>query len=93
MTIYILASIKNCKSTDLLKYVNFRSTEVDFRRTGNTKKKFSLKLSHQSAMTNEVTADQFYTIEIQEYRQKDIPYKYRFCIASVKKKDRTLTLR
>lgn len=38
MTIYILASIKNCKSTDLLKYVNFRSTEVDFRRTGNTKK-------------------------------------------------------
>lgn len=38
MTIYILTSIKNCKSTDLLKYVNFRSTEVDFRRTGNTKK-------------------------------------------------------
>lgn len=39
MTIYILASIKNCKSTDLLKYVNFRSTEVDIRRrTGNTKK-------------------------------------------------------
>lgn len=44
MTIYILASIKNCKSTDLLKYVNFRSTEVDFRRTGNTKKKILTKI-------------------------------------------------
>lgn len=44
MTIYILASIKNCKSTDLLKYINFRSTEVDFRRTGNTKKKILTKI-------------------------------------------------
>lgn len=35
-------------------------------------------------MTNKVTADQFYPIEIQEYRKKGIPSKYSFCIARVK---------